>query len=419
MDPDFKSVGRSNGPEKIKKIDRQLKIKTGYDTSFLTPEEVAAADNILSPVKLEDVPVAEQTIDRQTPIMAKQKSSKFRPSKKNLAIIGVFIMMSGLGVAFFINRQPTPPISSVKVTSKGVIKPTTVASNLSGLAVDPAMNDQPVTGIMVENSVQARPQAGLSQAGVVFEAIAEGGVTRFLALFQDTAPANVGPIRSARPYYAQWALGFDAGYAHVGGSPKALANIKEWGVKDLDQFLNAGAYSRISSRPAPHNVYTSVDKLKQLQASKGFTKSTYKGFPRKKDAPNATPTAKAIDLSISGATYNVHYDYNPANNSYQRSLAGAAHVDSNSNAQLSPKVVVAMIIPYGLEADGYHSSYSTIGSGQVYIFQDGVVTTGQWTKPDIKAQISFTDASGKPLKLNPGQTWITALSAAGKVTYKP
>ena len=85
MDPDFKSVGRSNGPEKIKKIDRQLKIKTGYDTSFLTPEEVAAADNILSPVKLEDVPVAEQTIDRQTPIMAKQKSSKFRPSKKNPA----------------------------------------------------------------------------------------------------------------------------------------------------------------------------------------------------------------------------------------------------------------------------------------------------------------------------------------------
>lgn len=418
MDPDFKSVGRSKGPEKIK-TDRQLKIKTGYDTSFLTPEEVAAADSILAPVKLDDVPAIDQPINRQTPVMAKQKRSKFRPSKKNLAIIGVFIVMAGVGGAFFMNRQATPTISSVKVNPTNTTKPTTVASNLSGLDVSPAMNDQPVTGIMVENSMQARPQAGLSQAGVVFEAIAEGGVTRFLALFQDTAPANVGPIRSARPYYAQWALGFDAGYAHVGGSPKALANIKEWGVKDLDQFQNSGAYSRISSRPAPHNVYTSVDKLKQLQASKGFTKSTYKGFPRKKDTKTATVTAKAIDFAISGPAYNVHYDYEAASNSYKRSLAGAAHVDSNGNTQISPKVVIAMIVPYGLEADGYHSSYTSIGTGPAYVFQDGIVTIGQWSKPDLKSQITFSDSSGKPLKLNPGQTWITALSAANKVTYKP
>ena len=419
MDPDFKSVGRSKGSEKIKTIDRQLKIKTGYDTSFLTPEEVAAADNILAPVKLDDVPAIEQPINRQTPQMAKQKRSKFRPSKKNLAIVGVFTLISVAGVAFFMNNQASPTISSVKVTSKPAAKPTTVSSNLSGLPVNPAINEQPVTGVMVENSPQARPQSGLSQAGVVFEAIAEGGVTRFLALFQDTSPANVGPIRSARPYYAQWALGFDAGYAHVGGSPKALANIKEWGVKDLDQFQNAGAYSRISSRPAPHNVYTSVDKLKQLQASKGYTKSSYKGFLRKKEAPSKTPNAKTIDMNISGPNYNVRYDYNPTTNSYQRVMAGGAHVDSNTNTQIAPKVVVAMVIPYGLEGDGYHSVYSTIGTGPAYIFQDGTVTTGQWTKSDNKAQITYSDASGKPLKLNPGQTWITALSAANKVTYKP
>lgn len=418
MDPDFKSVRRSNSPNKTK-IDRQPEKKTGYDTSFLTPEEVAAADNILSPVKLDDVPSIDQPTYTGTPNMKKQFRNKLRPSKKNLAILGVFALLSGLGGTFFINRQANPPISSVKATSKTAPQPTTVLSNLSGLAVEPAMNEQPVTGIMVENSVQARPQSGLSQAGVVFEAIAEGGVTRFLALFQDTAPGNVGPIRSARPYYAQWALGFDAGYAHVGGSPKALANIKEWRVKDLDQFQNAGAYSRISSRPAPHNVYTSVDKLKQLQASKGFTKSSYKGFLRKKEAASKTPTAKTIDLNVSGPNYNVRYDYNVATNSYQRSVAGAAHVDANSNTQISPKVVVAMIIPYGVEGDGYHSTYSTIGSGSVYIFQDGNVTTGQWTKPGNKSQISFTDTSGKTLKLNPGQTWITALSAANQVVYKP
>ena len=101
---------------------------------------------------------------------------------------------------------------------------------------------------MVENSLAARPQSGLSQAGVVFEALAEGGVTRFMALYQDTTPTNVGPIRSARPYFIEWAMGFDAAYAHVGGSPVALSDIKAWNVQDLNQFYYGGYYHRISSR---------------------------------------------------------------------------------------------------------------------------------------------------------------------------
>src|SRR5262249_15833287 len=148
-----------------------------------------------------------------------------------------------------------------KVIAQKVTAPAVTLSTLSGLPVDPAVNQRPVTGVMIENSVQARPQSGLNQAGVVFEAIAEGGITRFLALYQDTTPDNVGPIRSARPYYEQWALGFDAGYAHVGGSPEALNDIKAWGVRDLDQFYNSGSYHRISSREAPHNVYTGITTL--------------------------------------------------------------------------------------------------------------------------------------------------------------
>jgi hypothetical protein len=273
---------------------------------------------------------------------------------------------------------------------------------------------------MIENSMDARPQSGLGQASVVFEAIAEGGITRFLALFQDTAPENIGPVRSARPYYIQWALGFDAAYAHVGGSPEALADIKAWGVKDLDQFANAGAYHRTAERAAPHNMYTSMAALNQLEASKGYTTSTFTGFVRKlKESPVKVPNAKTVDIAISGPLYNVHYDYNPATNSYNRSEGGAAHIDANTNTQISPKVVVALAMPYSLAADGKHSVYGVIGSGQAFVYQDGVATPVTWTKSSEKSQIIFTDAAGKPFALNPGQTWLTAVSGADKVSSAP
>jgi hypothetical protein len=253
---------------------------------------------------------------------------------------------------------------------------------------------------------------------VVFEAIAEGGITRFLALYQDTSPDNVGPIRSARPYFEQWVLGFDAGYAHVGGSPEALADIKNWNVRDLDQFANGGSYHRISSRPAPHNVYTSIAALNQLEAAKGWTTSNFTGFARKAhDTPLKQPNAGKIDFALSGPLYNVHYDYNPATNSYNRSEAGAPHVDANTGAQISPKVVIGLVMPYSLEADGYHSDYSTIGDGPAYIFQDGTVSIGRWYKGGNTSQFIFKDAKGKPLKLNPGQTWLTALSGVDRIAY--
>src|SRR5581483_6348891 len=135
-------------------------------------------------------------------------------------------------------RQPftEPELPPVSASSMHAQQPTTVASTLTGLPVDPSVNKRQVTAVMIENSLDARPQSGLDQAGIVFEALAEGGVTRFMALFQDTQPDYIGPVRSARPYYIQWLLGYDAAYAHVGGSPDALNDITAWHVKDLNQF---------------------------------------------------------------------------------------------------------------------------------------------------------------------------------------
>lgn len=355
------------------------------------------------------------------------------------ALILVLLIAAGGAVYAMTHRSVKPQANHLVVVAKPKPKaPTTVPSTLSGLPVDPSVNQRPVTGVMIENSLDARPQSALDQASVVFEAVAEGGVTRFMALFQDTQPDYIGPVRSARPYYIQWCLSFDCSYAHVGGSPDGLADIKAWGVKDLDQFANSGGYHRISTRYAPHNVYTSIDALNQLEASKGYGASTYTGFSRKAEQPYKAPvagsTAKnqdtraaaiSIDFSLSGAYYNPHFDYDAASNSYKRAEAGQPHMAQHSDGsqvQISPKVVIGMVVPMGrgaLDSSGaYYSDYQAVGTGQALVFQDGTVTSVTWSKPDTKSALSFTDAAGKPVKLDAGQTWITAITDAGKATYK-
>ena len=269
---------------------------------------------------------------------------------------------------------------------------------------------------MIENSMAARPQAGLLEADVVFEAITEGGITRFMALYQDAAPEYVGPVRSARPHFIQWLMGFDAAYAHAGGSAEALSLINQWGVKDLPH--HSSYYWRINGRVSPHNLYTSIPKLHEYEASKGFGKAVYTPLPRKeKEAPVAVPTAKSIDFNISSHNYNVHYDYDPATNTYHRVMGGAPHTADPSGAQIAPKVVVALVMPQG--RNGIYYTYQTIGSGQAFIFQDGVVIGGTWKKDNNSANFTFTDPNGDEIKLNPGQTWFTALGDAGRVTYTP
>jgi len=346
-------------------------------------------------------------------------------SKKQWAVIIIILVLvlAGLGggayALFFHKSKPVVSVAPKKMAPAVVSN--TVASNLTGMQVAPEVNQRPVTAVMIENSEDARPQSGLDQAGVVFEAVAEGGITRFEALFQDTQPAYLGPVRSIRPYYIQWGMGFDAAIAHVGGSPEGLQNMKDWKVKDLDQFAYGGYYQRIASRAAPHNVYTSMSQLNAIESKAGYGAASFTSLARKKDAPSKTPNASSINVNISSSDFNSHYDYDPATNSYKRSQAGAPHmvVDQNgTQTQITPKTVVVLSMSQGLEADDHHTSYGTIGTGHAYIFQDGTVTEGTWKKSSSQQNFTFTDGNGKPIGLNAGQTWIAVVGDTSDVSYK-
>jgi hypothetical protein len=352
-------------------------------------------------------------------------------STKRKVLVGVLVLLVLAGGGFssyrmFLYKKPAPAVVQQPVVKAEPPPPAakTVASPLSGLQVDPSLVTRPVTAVMIENSPDARPQSGLQEAGVVFEAIAEAGITRFMGLFQDTAPAYVGPVRSLRPYYIDFAAPFQASIAHVGGSPEALAQVRSGPYRDIDQFFNGGSYWRIPTRYAPHNVYTSFASLDALNKAKGYTSSQYTPWKRKAEKPLKQPTAQHIDVKMSGPLYNSHYDYDTKTNSYTRAEGGGAHfivTDSNGKnvVQLHPKVVVTLAMSYSVVDSAGHSNYGTTGSGQMYVFQDGGVTAGTWSKADRGSMFAFKDAAGNPIELDAGQTWVAAVTSPSDVASSP
>ncbi len=356
-------------------------------------------------------------------IFAKVRSWTRLHHAATFALAGVGVLLaSGIAFAAITFHSPQKATTPSKASTARSPAPAPVFySPLTGDKVpDQASTQQAVTGIMIENSPDARPQSGLKPAGVVFEAIAEGGITRFLALYQNSKPQLIGPVRSVRLYYVDWIAPFQASVAHIGGSKFALDEVRNGNYRDIDQFFNAGSYWRATDRYAPHNVYTSFEKLDALNQKKGYTSSVFTAWPRKDGAPSKAPTATVIDVKISGIPYNNHYQYDPASNTYLRSEGGAQHIDREAG-QITPASVIVMdTIMAKVFEDGYREQITTIGSGKARVFQDGIVTEGTWTKKDRGSQISFTDASGKEIQLNRGQTWITAVptNQGGGVTWK-
>ncbi|MCL5411742.1 MAG: DUF3048 domain-containing protein [Patescibacteria group bacterium] len=270
--------------------------------------------------------------------------------------------------------------------------------------------------IMIENHVDARPQSGLSKAEVVYEALAEGGITRFMAIFLASS-TEVGPVRSARAYYLDWLSEYGAGYAHWGGSPEAMDLIKRYSLKDLDQFfLGAPTYWRVADRAAPHNGYSSTDKLWEAAEKRGYNVlPSFDSWKFKNDSTDSAKTAGTINIDFGSAdAYNVTWKYDPEKNIYLRENGKVAYKDKVNDEQFSAKNIVVESV----KASSYDSygrlSMETVGSGDAKIFRDGTVVEGTWKKPSREERTKFYDQAGQEIELNRGQIWIEVIpSSAG------
>jgi hypothetical protein len=278
---------------------------------------------------------------------------------------------------------------------------------------------------MVENSTVARPQSGLSRADIVYEALAEGGITRFVAIFLSQS-SQVGPVRSAREYYYDWILEYKVAYAHWGGNEyvRKLAS-QTFGTKDLDQFVvGAAAYYRLCD--GEHCGYTSTDKLWAVATQRGVNKPVQiDSWQFKDDAPVAKPSVSEITLGFQGDPgYVVVWKYDAVTNTYKRSNGGAPHIDKENGQQIAAKTV---IVEY-LTDLGYkqvtccppvsNRVFQTVGSGKAKIFLDGVVLDATWKKDSSGSRTKFFDSTGKEIALNRGQIWMEMVPGGSAVSWK-
>lgn len=344
---------------------------------------------------------------------------KARPYRIYL-FVGIVLVGIALITAATILLSPQPSVDTtpIKITKKKAAA-VVYYSPLTGAKVaDEATTKLPVTGVMIENSTDARPQSGLKDAGIVYEAIAEGGITRFLALYQEAKPQLIGPVRSLRMYYIDWAAPYQASIAHFGGSAASLTEVSSSKYRNLDMMVGGYAW-RTTDRYAPHNVYTNFANLDAYNAAKGYSTSSFTGFSRQDGKPAATADATSIDLTISSASYNPHYDYDAATDAYKRSIDGEPSTD-REGGQLTPRVIVALKVDMTLVLeDGWRESITTSGSGTAYVFQNGTVIECSWHKASTAEPLQLLDANGAAIILNRGQTWIAAIpNSGGDVSWK-
>jgi hypothetical protein len=347
-----------------------------------------------------------------------------------LAVIGTLVVLAGVGgavYAWWSSTHVAKPVATPHVTLTPAPTPTPTpykkASPLTGVLMDPALADRPIFSVIIENfDPDARPQAGLSQAGVVYEANAEGGITRFQAFFLDNLPKSIGPVRSLRTYFVDWALEFGAPVAHAGGNVDALDLIAPLGMRSLNG-LNIGApyFFRVTDRYAPHNLYTNSSLIYQLLDSRGWNKpATFTPSPRKADGVDTSPTHPNIHIDFSYGGYQVDYKYDASTHDYARWLANAPHIDSNTGQQIHVKNVVVEYMPtsYGQTRISEDTVImQTVGSGHALVFTDGGLVDGTWKKDSHAARTQLLDASGKEIPLDAGSTWYAIVPTGNNVSY--
>lgn len=328
---------------------------------------------------------------------------KFIPkSKKNRIILAVVLLLIAAGAAFMLMRGEDVVEEITQPDKK-------YYSQLTGNEVDKDTSELPILGVMIENSEEARPQTGLDSAGIVFETTTEAGITRYLALYQENKPEEVGPVRSVRPAFVDWGMGFEASFAHVGGSEEALNKIDSQNARSMNQFFNDGPYYRRDDREAPHNMYARMNELVAMQLEKKHKTATFPEIPRSDDAPSAQPSASTISLQFSSPLFSAAFTYDTATNSYARSLAGAPHIDAATNKQITVKNVIVLKLP---------GEANAIGSGKAQLFKDGTVKDITWKQTDFKGRILLLDANNAEVALNRGDTWIAALPVSGSSTVQ-
>ncbi len=325
---------------------------------------------------------------------------------------------------------PTPSAAaspSVAPSATPAPTPVTYAEALTGLPVSEKVAKRRVIAVMIDDLWAARPQSGLSSASVVWHAPAEGGIPRYMALFQAGNPSAVGPVRSSRLYYIAWASEWRSVYTHVGGSPQAMAYLatgkgRGKAVYNADYNRWGGKYLwRISRRSSPHNVYTDAKNLRKLAKAVGGDPYAEAPKPVWSFGPDAPLEARPVGgtITVPYPANKIQYKYDRKSNTYRRTVtAEGKQVDAANDTRIAPKNVVVMQVQFVPTGDkkGRLDGQVT-GTGKAWFFSNGKVVKGTWKKADFTAHTRFFDAAGNPVVLTAGQTFIQVIPRSTALSF--
>lgn len=315
----------------------------------------------------------------------------------------------------------TEEITEVEEESeaKEVIDPTgKIFSKLTGLEITEEESMKRPIVVMLDNHYKARPQAGLSEAEVVYEILAEGLITRYMAVFQRYEPEVIGPVRSSRPYYIQRALEFDPLYVHVGGSMQALTDIINYKMADIDGLsVGSGVFNRTSHKNMPHNAYSNHDGIrKEADRKNYFTEVDFAGMPisyetRELDGePALKVTVQYKQPSASDSVgYFISFEYDEEKEHYLRYVNSKKHLDEESDVHLYADNIIVQKTYHKTIDNAGRREITMVGSGDGYYMNGGSYIKITWKKAGTYEQTKYYYEDGSELILNPGITWVQVI----------
>lgn len=270
-------------------------------------------------------------------------------------------------------------------------------------------DERPVAVMIDNDDNNSRPHAGVNEAYLVYEMYVEGNSTRMMALFKGVDTPKIGPVRSSRHYFLDYAMENDAIYTHVGFSPWAKRDISSFGINNINGLYDSSFWREDKYKGDWHSTFTNIDMIKELANQKGYADKTTRknGIEYSNEYINLPTQNVASNLTFSYAShYTTGYEYNSEKELYTKIINSQPHITQTDDVVEFKNIIVQFIQDYALGDGSPRRNIDTTGSGEGYYFTNGCFENITWSKDSRTSNTVYFDSNGNPLKINPGKTII-------------
>jgi hypothetical protein len=332
-------------------------------------------------------------------------------------ILFVFFVFISFGyLKNFYNNIFTFTPEKEKAEEKNLTCDDCVRRSIDGVYVPKEEADLRPIAVMIDNHYDARPSRGLAKASLVYESEAEGSITRLLAIYAiDEDIPEIGPIRSARPYFLDWSKEFSSVFVHCGGSPEALVKIVKEDVVNINEFYNADTFWRDKKIDAPHNIFTSMSNLK---SSRFYKEDDNSFFPwkYKEEKNDIKPKNEEISIIFKKPYYAISWKYDIIKNNYIRYVNNNIHKDYNGD-EIRAKNIILHFVDSRVIDDKLRLKIETIGKNKAVVCLDGECIEGEWRKDSMSSRTRYYNEQEEEIEFNPGTTWVEVVRNENKISF--